>query len=305
MTSRNIYDVTVVGAGPAGMCAAIYAADSGMSVRLFERLGCGGQMAEASSIDNLPGFARGIAGADIAERMTECVSAAGVAITYSDVIHADVCGKIKAVTADGERHLSRSIIIATGAHPRALDIPGEKEARGHGLSYCAECDGRIAKGKRCAVIGGGRSAVSDALHLSAIADEVYLIHRGERLRVPEYEEKLIARNVRLMYSSEAAEILADSRVKALRIKNNVTNETQLLECEAVFAAIGRIPASEIWRGQVPLDPSGYIIAGEDTRTAVSGVFAAGDIRTKSLRQIVTALSDGAAAAVAAREFITS
>ena len=303
---ERIYDTVIIGGGPAGYTAALYAARAGLDTLVIEKMSAGGQMALTGDIDNYPGFPEGIDGFTLGANMQLGAERFGAKTECAEVISLELNGKIKKITADNDVLLARTVIIATGAEPRELGLECERELIGKGVHYCAHCDGRFYKGKTVAVIGGGNSAVSDALYLSRLARKVYLVHRRDTLRATKiYLEPLKkAENIEFLFDSTLVDIVAEPRVKQAKIKNLKSGEENYIDCDGIFISIGRSPSTAFLDGALPLDAQGYIIADESTRTPVDGVFAAGDVRTKTLRQIVTAVSDGAIAASAAEEYIS-
>lgn len=303
---EHIYDTIIIGGGPAGYTAALYAARGGLDTVLIERMSAGGQMALTGDIDNYPGFEEGIDGFTLGMKMQQCAERFGAKTIYSEVCAVDFSKPVKCIkTIEGD-FFSKTVIIAAGANPRELGVAGEQEFIGKGVHYCAHCDGRFYKDKTVAVIGGGNSAVADALYLSRLVKKVYVVHRRDTLRAEKiYHEPLMkAENVEFVWDSIVSEFITDTRVTGIKVKNVKTNEETELSCDGVFVSIGRKPATDFLNGQVALDNNGYIVADESTRTSAEGVFAAGDIRTKALRQIVTAASDGAIAAHYAEEYIS-
>ncbi len=303
---EHIYDLIIIGGGPAGYTAALYAARGGLDVLVVERMSVGGQMALTDIIDNYPGFEEGIDGFTLGMKMQASAERFGAKTEYSEVISVDLSKKIKLIRTTSGELRTRTVIIATGADPRKL-ISGEDALIGKGLHYCAHCDGRFYKDKTVIVVGGGNSAASDALYLSGLAKKVILIHRRDSLRATKiYHDPLMkAENVVFMWNSIIEEYLIDERLKGARVKNTVSGEISEVFCDGLFVSIGRSPTTKLFEGQIDLDKNRYIIAGEDTKTNIEGIFAVGDVRTKILRQVVTAVSDGATAAHLAEEYILS
>ena len=303
---QNEFDVIVIGAGPAGLTAGLYAARAGLSVAVFERISPGGQLAQTSEVENYPGFPNGAEGWQLAFDMQQQALNFGVQIVSAEVTAADFSGRVKAVTTPNGDYAAKSIIIATGAHHREMGLEGEHELQGKGISYCATCDGNFFRGKDVIVVGGGNTAVGDAMYLSRICNKVYLVHRRDKLRAtPIYNERLAALdNIEFVWNSAPEQILSqDGVVTGLRVKNNQTGEERDIAASAVFVAIGNAPSTGFLKGAVELDEAGYVVADESGKTNVAGVFAAGDVRTKALRQVVTAVADGALAAENAAEFV--
>lgn len=304
---NNIHDIIIVGAGPAGCTAALYAARAGFDTVIIERLSPGGQMALTGDIENYPGFENGVDGFTLGMKMHQQAERYGVRTEYAGVLSVDFSDKIKKLETDSGIFMAKSVIISTGANPRELGIKNEKELTGKGVHYCAHCDGRFYKDKTVAVIGGGNSAAADALYLSRIAKKVYLVHRRDSLRATKiYHEPLMnSENVEFLWNSTVSEFIADGKVSGIITKNILNGELSEIDCDGVFVSIGRKPATEFLQGKINLDENGYIVADESTQTNIDGVFAVGDVRTKALRQIVTAVSDGATAVHYAEEYLSS
>ena len=303
--TEHIYDMIVVGGGPGGYTAALYAARAGLDTVILEKLSAGGQMALTEQIDNYPGFEDGIDGFSLGEKMKRGTERFGVETKLAEVLSLDLSGTVKkAETSEGPL-LARTIVLATGAGPRELGIEGEQELIGKGVNYCAACDGMFYKNKTVVIAGGGNTAAADALILSRICKKVIVVHRRDTLRATKiYHEPLMkAENVEFRWDSEIIELLHDEKVIGIRLRNVKTGEETTLACDGVFVSIGRKPSSELVKDQVEVDPAGYIIADESTRTHIPGVFAVGDVRTKALRQVVTAVADGATAVHYAEEYL--
>ena len=298
---ERIYDLIVAGGGPAGYSAALYAARAGLSVLVLEKLSAGGQMALTDSIDNYPGFDEGIDGFFLGERMQLGAERFGAVTELAEIYDLDLRSSPKVVNTSEGVFLGRAVVIATGAGPRMLGLPGEQAQAGRRIHYCAACDGMRDRGKTVAVIGGGNSAVGDALQLARIAEKVILIHRRDSLRAEKIHQDALmsASTVEILWNAIPAALTEDGLV----LKNALTGEESRIRCDGVFVSIGRQPATELVKGQLDLDEAGYIIADESTRTSLPGVFAAGDVRTKALRQVVTAVADGAVAVHFAQEYL--
>ena len=294
---EHIYDMVIVGGGPAGYTAALYAARSGLSTVVLEKLSAGGQMALTEQIDNYPGFAEGIDGFTLGERMQQGAERFGAVTELAEVCRAELSGAVKVLDTGDEVFRGRTVVIATGAVPRTLGVPGEEELVGRGVHDCAACDGAFYRDKTVAVVGGGNSAAADALTLSRIARKVYLIHRRDSLRATKvYHEMLMsAPNVEFCWNSTVSAFQHGERLTGLRLREVQTGAERDIACDGVFVSVGRVPATELFREELTLDESGYIVADESTRTRLPGVFAVGDVRTKALRQVVTAVADGAVA----------
>lgn len=301
----HIYDTVIIGAGPAGCSAALYASRAGLDTAVIEKYSPGGQMALTGDIDNYPGFEEGIDGFTLGMKMHKSAERFGITTIYGEITGVDFSEKIKKLTTSSGEILAKTVIIASGARSRELGIENEKNLIGKGVHYCAHCDGNFYRNKTVVVVGGGNSAAADALYLSRLAEKVYLVHRRDTLRATKiYHEPLMkAENVEFLWNSTVEEFITELRVKGVKIKNTVTGETKDVMCDGVFVSIGRDPATEFLKGKVNLDGNGYIIADETTKTNLEGVFAAGDVRTKALRQVVTAVSDGAVAVHFAEEYL--
>lgn len=302
---KKIYDMVIIGGGPGGYTAALYGARAGMSVVVLEKLSPGGQMAQTSQIDNYPGFSAGVDGFELAEDMEKAALRFGAQSELAEVLSVDLKADPKVIETDAGTYYGRTVVIATGAGPKELGIPGEWELTGRGVHYCAHCDGMFYKGKTVVVAGGGNSAAADALLLSRICEKVIVVHRRDTLRATKiYHKPLMeAKNVEFRWNSSISRILEEGKVSGVLLRDNLTGEESVVQAQGVFVSIGRKPASALVAGQVELDESGYIVADESTRTSIPGVFAVGDVRRKALRQIVTAVADGAVAAHYADEYL--
>ena len=302
-----VYDTLIIGGGPAGYTAALYATRAGLNTAILERMSPGGQMALTDIIDNYPGFPEGVDGITLGMNMQMQAERFGAKTLYEDVVRVDFTNPtVKVVHTTSNTYHARTVVIATGANPRELGLSNERVLTGKGVHYCAHCDGRFYKGKAVAVVGGGNSAVADALYLSRVTDKVYLIHRRDSLRATRiYHEPLMkAENVEFMWDSAITEILSDGRVTGVRVQNLKDGSEQELAFSGLFVSIGRKPATDFLKGVLELDDYGYIVADESTRTSIPGVFAVGDVRTKALRQVVTAVADGATAIHYVEEFLS-
>ena len=294
---EHIYDVIVIGGGPAGYTAALYGTRAGLDVLVLEKLSAGGQMALTSQIDNYPGFEEGVDGFELAEKMQAGAERFGAKTELAEVYSVDLKDKIKKVdTSEGEFY-GKTVVISTGASPRELGLEKEQSLVGKGVNYCAACDGMFYRGKTVVVVGGGNSAAADAMLLSRICEKVIVVHRRDTLRATKiYHEPLMqAENVAFQWDSVVTELLYEDAFQGVRLKNVKTGEETEIACDGIFISVGRKPVTEFLEGQVELDKGGYIVADESTRTSIPGVFAVGDVRTKVLRQVVTAVADGAVA----------
>ena len=297
-------DILIIGAGPAGMSAAIYALRAGKRVAVFDKAMYGGQTVNTYEIENYPGIRR-ISGTDFAMQLYEQASALGAQFVFADVTPLCLEGKEKKLMAGGQEYTAKAVIIANGAVRRKLECNGEQRLTGRGVSYCATCDGAFFFFLQAIVAGSGNTALEDALYLANICAEVKLLIRGDRIKGEETAAQRLKKkkNVTIIFNESIAEILGENQVEAVRTVNRETGKEQLYRTDAVFVAVGQMPSNEPFRDFLELDKDGYIVAGEDCKTNMEGVYAAGDTRTKRLRQIVTAASDGAIAAVYAAEYI--
>lgn len=302
---EKVYDMLVIGGGPAGYTAALYAARAGLDVLVLERLCAGGQMALTHKIDNYPGFPSGIDGFTLGENMRVQAHRFGVQTQLTRVTGAQLRGAEKLLHTDDGDFRGKTVVIATGADPRPLGLAEEREFLGRGVHYCAACDGSFYRGKDVVVVGGGNTAAADALLLGRIAKSVVVVHRRDSLRAEKiYARALLrAENIEICWNSVVTALLSEGRFRGVRLKNLQDGEEKELHCDGLFVSVGRVPATAFLEGQIPLDENGYIPAGETTETALEGVFAVGDVRTKELRQVVTAVADGAVAAHRAEAFL--
>ena len=302
---KKDFDVIVIGGGPAGYAAALYTVRSGFSTLVIERMAAGGQMNETVQIDNYPGFDDGIDGFSLGMKMQNGALRFGAQTKYAEVKSVELRGNVKTIETDDGTYTAKAVVIATGAGHKHLGIEHETDLVGRGVGYCASCDGMFYRGKTVAVVGGGNSAAADALVLSRIAKKVYLIHRRDSLRATKvYHDPLEkAENVEFAWNSAVSELVYDEKLTGIVVKNVESGGESILEVDGLFISIGRDPATQLFRGQLELDERGYIVAGESTETNIPGVYAVGDVRTKAVRQIVTAASDGAVAAHFAEEYL--
>lgn len=297
------YDVVIIGGGPAGYSAALYCARSALTTLVIERLSAGGQMATTGNVENYPGFEDAVDGFDLAEKMQKQAERFGAETMYETVTKLSLAQEDKQIETTGEMVEAKAVILAMGAYPREMGIPQERQLRGRGIAYCATCDGMMFKNKDVLVVGGGNSAIADAIYLSKIAHHVAIVHRRDTLRASRvYEKQLENSSIEMIWDSRVKELIADKKVSGARIENLKTKEVHEVACDGIFVAIGRVPDSTLVEGMVTMD-HGYIAADETTQTNLPGVFAVGDIRTKPLRQIVTAVADGATASKFVEEYL--
>ena len=302
---NRTYDVIVIGGGPAGYAAALYTARAGLSTLVIEKLYAGGQMTQTTQIDNYPGLSEGIDGITLGMQMQAGAQRFGTQVLSGEVLWVDLQGEEKRIGTNDGVYTAKAVIIATGAGHKHLGVAKEQELTGKGVAYCAACDGMFYRDKVVAVVGGGNSAAADAMVLSRIAKKVYLIHRRDTLRATKvYHEPLArAENVEFVWNSTVKELRHGEKLTGVVVKNVHSGEERVLELDGLFISVGRAPATELFRGQLQLDENGYIVANESTCTDIPGVFAVGDVRTKAVRQIVTAAADGAVAAHYAESYL--
>lgn len=307
MTDRRVYDLIVVGGGPGGYTAALYAARAGLSTLVLEKLSAGGQMALTHQIDNYPGFPEGIDGFALGEKMQQQAERFGAETVYAQADKLELAADPKVVDTSEGSFYARAVVLATGADPKKLGLPNEQALIGKGVAYCAACDGQFYRGKTVAVVGGGNSAAADALLLSRVAKKVILIHRRDTLRADKASAQPLyqAENVEFIWNSTVTELLQEEKLTGLQVKNVQTGAVSVIACDGVFISIGREPVTSLVVGQLELTEGGYIAADESTRTSIPGVYAVGDVREKPVRQIVTAVADGAAAAHFAEGYIAT
>lgn len=305
MDGIHVYDMVIVGGGPGGYTAALYAARAGLDTLVLEKLSAGGQMALTHQIDNYPGFEDGVDGFSLGENMQRQAERFGAKSEYAEVTRLDLAASPKALETSEGVFYGKTVVLAPGAVPRELGVAQEAELTGRGVAYCAACDGMFYKGLTVAVVGGGNSAAADALLLSRIAKKVILVHRRDTLRATKiYHQPLLDKeNVEFRWNSTVTELLHGGKLTGVRLKNVLTGEESTLDCDGVFISIGRKPVTGLVKSQLELDPGGYIIADETTRTSIPGVYAVGDVRAKPLRQVVTAVADGAVAVHMAEEYL--
>ena len=300
-----IYDMIIIGGGPGGYTAALYASRAGFDTLVIERMAAGGQMTLTGDIDNYPGFDDGIDGFTLGMKMQQGAERFGAKTRYAEVIEVDFSEKIKRVKTSKEEFLAKTVVVSTGANPRELGIDDEQRLVGRGVHYCAHCDGRFYKDKTVIVVGGGNSAAADASYLSRLAKKVYMVHRRDTLKATKiYHEPLFsAQNIEFIWNSVVGEFITDERIIGVKIKDTVSGNISKIDCDGAFISIGRMPATDFLKDRIEIDKNGYIVADETTKTNIDGVYAVGDVRTKALRQVVTAVADGAVAVHYAEEYL--
>ena len=300
-----ISDVVIIGSGPAGLTAAIYAVRAGLKVRLFEKGIPGGQAVNTDMVENYPGFPEGISGFELMDRMKKHAESLGIVIENEEVKKIRASGEIKKVKAGKEEIETKSIIICSGSSPKRLGIEGEEKFIGKGISFCATCDAPFFRGQEVAVIGGGDSAVQEAIYLSRFAKKVHLIHRRDRLRATKVlqERAFKQDNIDFIWNTVPVRIVGKDAIEALELKNVKDGTISYLPVRGVFIFIGLSPNTSFLDPSIKTDDAGFIITDQDMRTSVEGVFAAGDVRSKSLRQISTAVGDGAIAGFSASRYL--
>lgn len=304
-----IYDVIIIGSGPSGLAAAIYAQRAKLSAIVMEKeYMSGGQVVNTYEVDNYPGLP-GIGGFELGMKFREHAEKLGAQFLNIEVKHISLedKGRIKVIHTDQEEYRAKTVILAMGAHHRKLGVPGEEELAGMGVSYCATCDGAFFKGRTVAVVGGGDVAVEDALFLARVCEKVYLIHRREELRAAAVLQERLKKceNVEFLWNSEVTEIVGDDHVECVKLHNKKEDTSLALHLDGLFIAVGTVPDTGIITKILQLDKNGYIPASEDGKTEIPGIFAAGDLRTKQLRQIVTAIADGANAITSVQDYLNS
>ena len=301
----HVYDMVIIGGGPGGYSAALYAARAGLDVVVLEKLSAGGQMALTHQVDNYPGFSQGIDGFTLGMQMQEGAERFGAKTEYAEVESLDLLASPKRIETSEGTFYGKTVVYAAGAGPRKLELPEEESLIGRGVNYCAACDGMFYKDRNVVVVGGGNSAVADALILSRIAKKVILVHRRDSLRAEKVYNKALeeAKNLEFRWNSTVDSLRYGDKLNGIVLKDVHSGEKTEVSCVGVFVSIGRKPNTDLVKGQLELDSQGYVSAGESCRTNIPGVFAVGDVRTKALRQIVTAAADGAVAVHYAEEYL--
>lgn len=302
---EDVYDIIIIGGGPAGLTAGIYAARARMKTLLLEKIACGGQILTADVIENFPGFPCGTKGPELADLMLKQAEEFGLVISTRDVKKVSGQAPFIIETAEGDIYKSLSVIIATGARWNALGVPGEDRLSGRGVSYCATCDGPLFKNKDVVVVGGGDTALGDAIFLTRFASKVIVVHRRERLRATQIiQEKAFAnKKISFCLRSVITEMIGTNKVEGIKVRDVSTNEEKTIKADGIFVLIGLTPNSDVFKNLIKLDEKGYIISGDDMQTSVEGIFVCGDVRKKPLRQVVTAAGEGATAAVSAEHYV--
>jgi thioredoxin reductase (NADPH) len=302
---RKIYQVIIIGGGPAGLTAGLYTSRSRLQTLLIEIGLLGGQMTTTEIIENYPGFPQGITGDELSRQMEEQAKRFGLEVISEEAVEVRLEGELKVIQANDTTYRCKTLIICTGNEWRKLGVPGEKEFAGRGVSYCATCDGAFFRDSQIVVVGGGDSALTEALYLTKFVKELTLIHRRDALRGTKiYQERVFANpQIKLLWNSVVQEIKGDSVVQSVLVKNVKTGEVTELKTEGVFLFVGLSPRTQFLKGLVNLDAAGYVITDENCETSVKGIFAAGDCRKKLLRQVATAVGDGATAAFAAEKYL--
>jgi thioredoxin reductase (NADPH) len=306
-TKRNAYDVIIIGGGPAGLTAGLYTSRARLYTLLIENSLFGGQMTTTEAIDNYPGFPEGVTGEELSRMMEEQARRFGMETVTGEVVEVKLEGDQKLVRTDESTYLCKALIVSTGTEYRKLGVPGEIEFMGKGVSYCATCDGAFFKDSRIVVVGGGDSALTEALFLTKFVNELTIIHRRDALRATKfYQEKAMANpKIKFLWNSVVEEIKGDSIVRSILVKNVKTGETKEFNTDGAFLFVGLSPRTGFLKGLVQMDEAGYILTDENSETSTKGIFAAGDCRKKLLRQIATAVGDGATAAFAAEKYLES
>lgn len=305
LTSEAIYDVIIIGSGPAGLTAAIYTSRAKLGTLVIGGALWGGQLALTSEVENFPGFPDGVSGPDLMDSMRRQAERFGAEILFEDVTSVDFSSRPFRVSVGNRTYDARSVIIATGASPRWLGLESEARLIAKGVATCATCDATFFQGKKVVVVGGGDTALDEALTLAKYASEVKVIHRRDKLRATKIIQERVLKNEKIGFilNTEVKEILGQDRVEGLRLKNVETGEESVLQCDGVFVAVGHEPNTKLFRGKIELDEKGYVLARNETKTSVEGVFAAGDVRDFRYRQAITAAGEGCKAALDVRKYL--
>jgi thioredoxin reductase (NADPH) len=297
--ARNVHDVIIIGSGPAGLTAAIYACRARLDTLVIGGLSWGGQLMFTGVVENFPGFPEGLVGSELMNRMRQQAEKFGAKTLMEDVASVDFSSRPLKVTVGDKVYEARSVIVATGASPRLLGLPAEKKLAGRGVSYCATCDAAFFRDRKVVVVGGGDTALDEALALASYATEVTVVHRRDKLRACQFLQERVSANkkIRFIWNSVVEGILGESRVEGVKLKNILTGETSTLPVDGVFVAIGYSPNTGVFKGQIQLDKYGYVVVHNETKTSVDGVFAAGDDQDFRYKQAITAAGSGAKAAL--------
>jgi len=306
MAEEKLYDLIIIGGGPAGLTAGIYATRAKLNTILLERLNPGGLVASTDWVENCPGFPDGISGAELVKKMNEQAIKFGLEIIpFKEVNSADVKGQTKTIKVDDEKYKAKAVIIASGTEPKKLNIPGEEKFKGRGVSYCATCDGPFFQDKDIVMIGGGSSGIQEGLFLTRFVKSIIVVEFMPHLNAEKILQDRAHKDAKFKFfiNHMATSINGETQVESVTIKSRETNEEKIIPAAGVFVYVGWDPKTDFVKGQIELDKWGYAVAGEDTKTSVPGVFAAGDVRQKTLRQITTAVSDGSVAAFMAEKYI--
>lgn len=303
----EVLDTIIIGGGPAGYTAALYCARAGLSTLVIEKFSAGGQMTQTMQIDNYPGFDEGVDGFTLGFKMQAGAERFGAKTLQAEVLSVELTGETKTVHTSAGIYTAKTVVIATGAEHKHLGLENEEKLIGKGVGYCAACDGMLFRGKTVAVVGGGNSAAADALLLSKVCEKVILVHRRDKLRAEKfYHEPLMqAENVEFVWNSIVSEFLFDEKITGMKIKNIKDETEREILVDGVFISIGRSPETKLFKDQIALDDNGYVVADETTKTNLPGVFAVGDVRTKPVRQIATAVADGATVSHFVEEYLTT
>lgn len=303
----KVLDTIIIGGGPAGYTAALYCARAGLSTLVIEKFSAGGQMTQTMQIDNYPGFDEGVDGFTLGFKMQAGAERFGAKTLQAEVLSVELTGETKTVHTSAGIYTAKTVVIATGAEHKHLGLENEEKLIGKGVGYCAACDGMLFRGKTVAVVGGGNSAAADALLLSKVCEKVILVHRRDKLRAEKfYHEPLMqAENVEFIWNSIVSEFLFDEKIAGMKIKNIKDETEREILVDGVFISIGRSPETTLFKDQIALDDNGYVVADETTKTNLPGVFAVGDVRTKPVRQIATAVADGATVSHFVEEYLTT
>lgn len=301
-----MYDVIIIGAGPAGLTAGIYAARGGLKTGIIEMAMPGGQAAATEKIENYPGFPEGIGGYELMNKFHQQAQSYGAEFIFEQAQSLELTGSIKKIVADSQTYEARAVIVAAGSLPRLLGVPGEDIFHGRGVSYCATCDGAFFKGKKVVVVGGGDAALEEGVYLTKFADEVTIIHRQTVFRAAQISVDRAKNNpkVRFELNTIVEEVLGSEKVEGVRLHNVKSDQTKNLPVDGVFIYVGTRPNDMFLNGELNVDERGYITTDNLLRTNIAGVFAAGDIRNTPLRQVATAVGDGAIAAVEVEKYLT-